>query len=96
MLVYVVMTATNALVIYAFLSSYMVLRGLSAGIFFASIIPSVLACRLVLMLRQKASPTETKLRLELSHMVDDALEMIAMERCSEEISEGFTIHLNGC
>ncbi|KAH9032822.1 hypothetical protein EDB84DRAFT_1676476 [Lactarius hengduanensis] len=57
---------------------------------------SVLACRLVLMLRQKASPTETKLRLELSHMVDDALEMIAMERCSEEISEGFTIHLNGC
>ncbi|KAH9022314.1 hypothetical protein EDB85DRAFT_1996231 [Lactarius pseudohatsudake] len=95
MLVYVVMTAMNALVIYAFLSSYMVLRGVNASIFFASIIPSVLACRLVLMLRQKASPTETKLRLELSHMIDDALEMIAMERCPEEISEGFTIHLNG-
>ncbi|KAH9022318.1 hypothetical protein EDB85DRAFT_2278195 [Lactarius pseudohatsudake] len=48
----------------------------------------------VLMLRQKASPTETKLRLEYSHMVDDALEMIAMDRCPEEISEGFTLSIS--
>ncbi len=43
----------------------------------------------VLMLRQKASPNETKLRVEHSHMVNEALEMIAVEQHPEEISEGF-------
>ncbi|KAH9162716.1 hypothetical protein EDB89DRAFT_616299 [Lactarius sanguifluus] len=90
MLVYVVMTVLNALAICAFLSPYLVLRGLGTSSMFAYILPSSLACRLVLMLRQKASPTETKLRLEHSRMVDDALEMIAIERYPEEISEGFT------
>ncbi|KAH9054007.1 hypothetical protein EDB83DRAFT_1154547 [Lactarius deliciosus] len=90
MLVYVVMTALNALSMCAFLSSYLALHGLAASALIAYIMPSALACRLVLMLRQKASPTDTKLRLEYSHMVDDALEMIAMGRCPEEMSEGFT------
>ncbi|KAH9015457.1 hypothetical protein EDB85DRAFT_2280302 [Lactarius pseudohatsudake] len=80
MLVYVVMTALNALSLCAFLSSYLVHHGLAASSLFANILPSALACRLVLMLRQKASPTETTLRLEYSHMVDDALEMIAADR----------------
>jgi hypothetical protein len=48
----------------------------------------------VLMLRRKASPTETELRLERSHMVNEAVEMIAVEWHSEETSEetpkGFT------
>ncbi|KAH9054022.1 hypothetical protein EDB83DRAFT_2552797 [Lactarius deliciosus] len=45
-----------------------------------------------------SSPTETKLRLEYSHMVDEALEMIAVDRYPEEISGGgvHTIHLDGC
>ncbi|KAH9022316.1 hypothetical protein EDB85DRAFT_374953 [Lactarius pseudohatsudake] len=94
MLVYVVMTALNALAICAFLSTYLVRHGLAATSLFAYILPSALACRLVLMLRQKASPTETKLRLELSHMIDDALEMIAVDRCPEEISEGFTLSIS--
>ncbi|KAH9022325.1 hypothetical protein EDB85DRAFT_1996344, partial [Lactarius pseudohatsudake] len=68
----------------------LVRHSLAATSLFAYILPSALACRLVLMLRQKASPTETELRLEYSHMVDDALEMIAVDRCPEEISEGFT------
>ncbi|KAI0304466.1 hypothetical protein B0F90DRAFT_1258583 [Multifurca ochricompacta] len=37
------------------------------------------SCRLVLMLRRKASPTETELCIQYSHMVDEALEMIAVE-----------------
>ena len=41
------------------------------------------------MLRRKASPTETELRLERSHMVNEALEMIAVEWKSEETSMGF-------
>ncbi|KAH9062271.1 hypothetical protein EDB87DRAFT_1608249 [Lactarius vividus] len=94
-LVYVVMTAMNALAICTFLSSYLGPRGLNAITLLANILPSALVIRFLshlplLMLRQKASPTETKLRLEHSHMIDDALEMIAMERRPEEISEGFT------
>ena len=41
------------------------------------------------MLRRKASPTETELRIEYSHMVNEALEMIAVELHTEETSEGF-------
>ncbi|KAH8992546.1 hypothetical protein EDB86DRAFT_1479677 [Lactarius hatsudake] len=94
MLVYVVMTSLNTLAICSFLSTYLVRHGLAATSLFANILPSPLACRLVLMLRQKASPTETKLRLEYSHMVDDALEMIAVDRCPEELSEGFTLFIS--
>ena len=36
------------------------------------------------MLRRKASPTETEIRVEHSHMVNEALEMIAVERHPEE------------
>ncbi|KAH8981679.1 hypothetical protein EDB86DRAFT_419289 [Lactarius hatsudake] len=94
-LVYVVMTASNALSLCAFLSSYLVYHGLGASSLFAYIMPSALACRLVLMLRQKASPTETKLRLEYSHLVNDALEMIAVDQCPAEISEGgFTLSIS--
>jgi hypothetical protein len=44
----------------------------------------------VLMLRRKASPTETELRVEHSHMVNEALEMVDMEWPSEKTS-GSTI-----
>ena len=41
------------------------------------------------MLRRKASPTETELHVEYSHMVNEALEMIsAVEGRSGDISEG--------
>jgi hypothetical protein len=41
------------------------------------------------MLRRKASPTETELRIHYSHLVDEALEMISIvEWHSEEIYEG--------
>jgi hypothetical protein len=41
------------------------------------------------MLRRKASPTETELRFEYSHMIDEALETV------EETKNLHTIHLNG-
>ncbi|KAH9016918.1 hypothetical protein EDB85DRAFT_698459 [Lactarius pseudohatsudake] len=56
---------------------------------FGFILPSALACRLVLMLRRIASPTETELRIEYSHMVNEALEMIAIELHPEETSQDF-------
>ena len=40
----------------------------------------------VLALRRIASPTETELRLERSHMVNEALEMIDVQWHSEETS----------
>ncbi|KAH8992539.1 hypothetical protein EDB86DRAFT_1479264 [Lactarius hatsudake] len=99
MLVYVIMIALNTLAICSFLSSYLVRNGLAASAVFAYVLPSALACRCfvflrVLMLRRKASPTETTLRLEYSHMIDDALEMIAVDRCPEDISEGFTLSIS--
>ncbi len=42
------------------------------------------------MLRRKASPTETELRIQYSHLVNEALEMIAVEWHPEGISEGTT------
>jgi hypothetical protein len=42
----------------------------------------------VLMLRQKASPTDTKLRVECSHLVNEALEMIPVECLPEYLSNG--------
>jgi hypothetical protein len=41
------------------------------------------------MLRRKASPTETELRIHYSHMVNEALGKIGVEWHPEEISEGF-------
>ncbi|KAH8981695.1 hypothetical protein EDB86DRAFT_2974752, partial [Lactarius hatsudake] len=46
MLVYVVMTALNALSLCAFLSSYLMRNGLGGSSVFAYILPSALACRL--------------------------------------------------
>ena len=43
----------------------------------------------VLMLRRQASPTETQLRIEYSHMVNEALEMVAMESHHEKTPEDF-------
>ncbi|KAH8987614.1 hypothetical protein EDB92DRAFT_1875337 [Lactarius akahatsu] len=100
MLVYVVMTALNVLSLCAFLGSYLVRYDLAASSVLANILPSALVIRFLshlplLMLRQKASPTDTKLRLEYSHMVDHALEMIAVGQCPEEISEGgFTLSIS--
>jgi hypothetical protein len=39
------------------------------------------------MLRKKASPTETELRVEHSHMVNEALELVDMEWQSQKTSE---------
>ncbi|KAI9452771.1 hypothetical protein BJY52DRAFT_1402239 [Lactarius psammicola] len=91
MMVYVAMTALNALTIGTFLSSDLIHQGLGSSSSLAYILPSILSCRLVLMLRRKASPTETELRVEHSYMVNEALERIAVEQHPEEISlaEGF-------
>ncbi|KAI9452769.1 hypothetical protein BJY52DRAFT_1418559 [Lactarius psammicola] len=69
-------------------SSYLVHQGLGSSSSFSYILPSALSCRLVLMLRRKASPTETELRIEHSHMVNEALEMMAMKWHPEEVLEG--------
>ena len=44
----------------------------------------------VLMLRRKASPTQTELRLEYSQMVNEALELIELELHSKETSDART------
>ena len=49
----------------------------------------VLTCFRVLMLRQKASPTDTILRVECSHLVNDALEMIPVACHPEYQSNDF-------
>ena len=41
------------------------------------------------MLRRTASPTETELRIEYSHMINEALEMITGEWHTEATSESF-------
>ncbi|KAH9002532.1 hypothetical protein EDB86DRAFT_2896405 [Lactarius hatsudake] len=83
-LVYVIMTALNALTIGTYFSSNLMHQGI--GSWFAYILPSTLTCRLVLMLRRKASPTETQLHVQYSHMVDEALELVESH---PEASEGF-------
>lgn len=87
-LVYVIMTLLNMLTIGTIFSSQL-LPDAKLIPWFAYILPSVLACRLVLMLRRKASPTETDLRIEYSHMVNEALEMITVELHPEETSQDF-------
>jgi len=77
-LVYVIMTALNTLTIGMYFTSHMLFQ--AQGSWFAYILPSALACRLVLLLRRKASPTETELHIQYSHMIDEALEMAAVQR----------------
>ncbi len=48
----------------------------------------------VLMLRRKASSTETKLRNQYPHMVNEALEMTTVETHPEGISEGTTLSIS--
>lgn len=69
LLVYVVMTALNTLSIGTYFGPSISpeLKGVGPG--FASVLPSALTCRLVLMPRRKASPTKTELRSEYSHMI---------------------------
>jgi len=86
--VYVIMTALNTLTIGTFFSSQLLQEIKGVGPWFAYILPSALSCRLVLMLRRKASPTETELRIEYSHMVNEALEMMSAECHPEEMSVG--------
>ncbi|KAN0135310.1 hypothetical protein V8E53_006875 [Lactarius tabidus] len=74
--VYVIMTASNVLSIGCLYSPQLLHDFQSIGPAFAYILPSALSCRLVLMLRRKASPTETELHFEHSHMINEALEMI--------------------
>ena len=42
------------------------------------------------MLRRKASPTETELRNEYSHMINEAIDMIPGDYHPEDISMGTT------
>ncbi|KAH9054025.1 hypothetical protein EDB83DRAFT_1155757 [Lactarius deliciosus] len=69
------------------LSQSILKQGRVVGPWFAYILPSALSCRLVLMLRRKASPTETKLRSRYSHIVNEALEMVTVESHPEDTSE---------
>ncbi|KAN0135255.1 hypothetical protein V8E53_006820 [Lactarius tabidus] len=87
LLVYVIMTALNGLTIGTFFNSYLVEHGFGSTSSFAYLLPSPLACRLVLMLRRKASPTQTELRLEHSQMVNDALELIEVDMHSKGTSD---------
>ncbi|KAF8273612.1 hypothetical protein EI94DRAFT_1715410 [Lactarius quietus] len=89
LLVYVVTTALNALSIAAFLSSYLVHEGLGSFVWLSYILPSALSCRLVITLRQEASPTETELRAERSHMVNEVIEMVDMDSHPGKTSESF-------
>lgn len=88
MLVYVLMTALNGLTIASYFSPYLVLRGFVSGSEISYILPSTLSCRLVLLLRRKASPTQTELRVQYSHMIDEALQMIPLARHPEHKLEG--------
>ncbi|KAH9168469.1 hypothetical protein EDB89DRAFT_1584611 [Lactarius sanguifluus] len=85
--IYIFMTILNMLTFGTFFSSRVLYQARAVGPWFAYILPSVLSCRLVLMLRRKASPTETQLRSQYSHVVDEALEMIAIKSDPEETPE---------
>ncbi|KAI9443624.1 hypothetical protein H4582DRAFT_2072636 [Lactarius indigo] len=87
-LVYVIMTALNALTIGTFFSPYMVHSAIGSNSSLAYILPSTLV---IYFSPRKASPTETELRLEHSHMINEALEMIAVEWHPEEISENIVL-----
>jgi hypothetical protein len=78
-LVYIITTTMNMLAIVTFFNSDLIRGVKTIGPWFAYILPSPLSCRLVLMLRRTASPTETELRIEYSHMIDEALENITEE-----------------
>ncbi|KAN0135321.1 hypothetical protein V8E53_006886 [Lactarius tabidus] len=71
-LVYAVMTALNTLTLGTFFSSGVLQDLKGIGPWLAYILPSALSCRLVLMLRRAASPTETELRIEYSHLINEA------------------------
>jgi len=88
-MVYAVMTALNILTIGTFFSSMVRHDIKTVGPWFAYILPSALSCRLVLMLRRAASPTDTELRIEYSQMINRALEMITFELHPEETSPSF-------
>ncbi|KAI9450448.1 hypothetical protein BJY52DRAFT_1227223 [Lactarius psammicola] len=76
-LAYVIMTVLNMLTIGTFFSTRLLHQAKGIGPW-------------LLMLRRKASPTDTDLRIQYSHMVNEALEMVAVEWHPEEVSEGFT------
>ncbi|KAN0135319.1 hypothetical protein V8E53_006884 [Lactarius tabidus] len=73
--VYAVMTALNTLTLGTFLSSGVLQDVKGLGPWLSYILPSALSCRLVLMLRRAAAPTDTDIRMENSHMVNEAFEM---------------------
>ncbi|KAH8994370.1 hypothetical protein EDB86DRAFT_3102983 [Lactarius hatsudake] len=85
--IYIFMTILNMLTFGTFFSSRVLYQARAVGPWYAYILPSVLSCRLVLMLRREASPTETQLRSRYSHIVNEALEMIAVESHPEETSK---------
>ncbi|KAH9032836.1 hypothetical protein EDB84DRAFT_1489935 [Lactarius hengduanensis] len=83
--IYIFMTILNMLTFGTFFSSRVLYQARAVGPWFAYILPSALV--IVLMLRRKASPTETKLRSRYSHIVNEALEMVTVESYPEETSE---------
>ncbi|KAN0135317.1 hypothetical protein V8E53_006882 [Lactarius tabidus] len=72
---YVVMTALNSLTLATFFATGVLQDVKGLGPWLSYILPSALSCRLVLMLRRAASPTETDFRVEHSHVINDAFEM---------------------
>ncbi|KAI9430213.1 hypothetical protein H4582DRAFT_2103944 [Lactarius indigo] len=91
---YIVMTVLNTLTIGTFFSSQILHEAKAIGPWFAYVLPSPLSCRLVLMLRRKASPTETQLRNQYSHVVNEALEMLAVESHLGETLEDTTLSVS--
>ncbi|KAF8258909.1 hypothetical protein EI94DRAFT_1753102 [Lactarius quietus] len=92
--VYVIMTALNTLSIGTYFGPSISpeLKGIGLGPWFAYTLPSALAIgflspTIFALLIIKASPTETNLRIEYSHMVNEALEMIPVECDHEDISK---------
>ncbi|KAI0252335.1 hypothetical protein BJV78DRAFT_347277 [Lactifluus subvellereus] len=86
-LVYVTMTALNALTIGTYFTSNLIHQGV--GSWFAYILPSALSCRLVLILRRKVRPTPTELDIQYSNMINEALEMIAVQPIPRDTKESF-------
>ncbi|KAF8261476.1 hypothetical protein EI94DRAFT_1745952, partial [Lactarius quietus] len=101
-LVYVIMTILNILTIGTFFSSEVMRNVKAVGPWFAYILPSALvisflssatSASLIIVAppssRVGSSPTETELRIEYSHMINEAVEMISVGWHTQETSESF-------
>ncbi|KAA1469931.1 hypothetical protein DENSPDRAFT_835624 [Dentipellis sp. KUC8613] len=83
-LVFMSMTTLNIFSAAMYLSSNKTFNGI--GSYFALLLPDVLACRLVLMLRRRVSPTESVRQRECSQLVRDALELLPVSNEDIEVA----------